>query len=141
MSLRGEWEENLTITSSLTLRGAGEETSIRAQDRDFPAIRVQTPEAKEIDVLLDHLTVTGAAGTHGSAVQIVENAKVTIKGCILSENLYGVTIRDAAQVRIENNVIQDNAAGGIYSSSSEQASGQGNDMRNKRILSAISQTH
>jgi parallel beta-helix repeat protein len=91
----GEYDESLTITRSLTLRGTGE-TILRGTS-DSPVILIQDTHA----VVIEHLTITG--GQYG--VSVLRSRRVTIQHNVITENrLLGVRVR-MASAHILNNII------------------------------------
>ena len=112
--VEGEWMENLKITKSLTLRGAGAERSvIRAKEDGVPLVRISSP--KVIQVVVGDLRVTGAWGLlKGYGILVEGSAQATITGCTVSENgWYGILLLDSAQATISENRILGNGLHGV----------------------------
>jgi len=125
----GEWEENLVIQESLTLRaaemGSEPQAVINSAREGWPVIRIESEEP--IDVTIQGLKITGAFGDcykedpewicawgisgHGKATVVIENN--TIHG-----NHAGIGMLDSSKATIENNTISDSEAGiGVLDSS------------------------
>lgn len=123
----GTWEENLTISKSLTLQGAGDDkTIIKGTEEGYPVVSIGGIP-KSTWVKIASLKITGAKGDcvdlicsvcpHGVLIQ--GSAQATITDCIVSENgVFGVMLEDSAQVAIINTVISGNEWGiGLQNSS------------------------
>jgi len=127
----GEWEENLVIEESLTLRAAEikpeTQAVIRSARSGWPVIWIESEEP--IDVTVQGLMITGAFGrcyqtepericahgisVHGKATAVIENN--TISG-----NWDGIGLIDSSQATIDNNTISDNRLVGIGMRGSSQ---------------------
>ena len=153
---KGEWEENIKIRKSLTLRGQSpEQTVIRAKAWGQPVVRISSSE--EIHVVIEKLTVTGAKGqpdghgiiVEGSAhatitgctvsknerdgIELRDSAQTSITGCTVSGNGYGIWLRDSAQATISGNVIEGNSGYGILSWSTGEVRGEENRLRDNGV--------
>lgn len=116
----GTWRENLTITESLTLRGAGAgSTQIVALETTLPVIDVQRDGALSgsslMDVRIENLSVTGGSlGIHIMGLVKVALVQVHVQGA----GGFGVYASDG-QMAIEDSTIQGNAYSGILIESAE----------------------
>jgi len=119
----GEWEENLVIEKSLTLRAAEIESEpqavISSAREGWPVIRIESEEP--IDVTIQGLKITGAFGdcyqrrpvpicadgisVHGKATAEIDTN--TVNG----NRWHGIVLWDSAQATIGNNTISANMDG------------------------------
>ena len=109
----GEWQAELRISKSLTLRGAGApRTTIRGKSLDGPVVQVHRPASV---VAVEDLTVTGAKGEGAGHGIIVNDAVVvTVSRCVISSNaVHGVVLIDRSQGIISDSTIQDNLKNGV----------------------------
>ncbi len=121
----GTWQENIKITKSLTLRGAGQEqTVIDGVRRDYPVVWIwQTTQA--ISVKVEGLRIIGAEGgetgwcadllicAHG--VLIHGSAQATISSSTISGNgSDGIELWGSAQATISSSTISGNGDDGIW---------------------------
>jgi parallel beta-helix repeat protein len=95
----GTFTENLTITKSLSLRGAS-----RAQTVLQGAVRVERDQ--EIRVALTSLTVRGSR--LGAGVRIAGKANVTLEDVAITESFMGVLVVGSARATIINAHISNN---------------------------------
>ncbi len=132
----GEWEENLVIEKSLTLRAAGIESEpqavIRSAREDWPVILIRSQEP--IEVTVQGLKITGAFGAaftgvdiyadgisvHGKATATIDNN--TIRG----NGRFGILMLSSSQATITSNTLGDNGRDGIRMWHSSQAAIEGN---------------
>lgn len=145
---KGEWKGNITVTKSLTLRGAGADSCIiRGEIEKQPVVHINSfLAAKSIYVIIEQVTVTGARGKKsygiaidGSARAVITNstikkndgtgiylgnsAEATIHDCTIEENKWaGIWIWHSAQATIKDSIIEKNRHDGIYVWCSAQAS-------------------
>lgn len=100
----GTYNENVTITKSLALRGADRRTTIvQGGDPGRPVIRVESAQ-EIIEVRIENLTVTGAVEVPGSICADTGPRRICPQGIQLWGKVKGV---------ITNNEIAHNIAGGI----------------------------
>lgn len=100
----GTYNESITITKSLTLRGAGRRTTIvNGGDPGRPVIRIESAQ-EIIEVRIENLTVTGAVEVPGSICAETGLKRICPQGIQLWGKVKGV---------ITNNEIVHNIAGGI----------------------------
>lgn len=129
----GTWEENIEITKDLTLQGAGMwKTKIKGTaNPGYPAIRVKSDS--EIEVTISGLQVSDtkvhssdsmcaakAEGSCPNGIEVQGNAKLTLSGCKIV-GLYGIEIRDKAQAKISDSIIEDCRWYGVKVMGSAQA--------------------
>lgn len=122
----GDWEENLKIEKSLTLRGLGqEETIIKRREAGYPVVWIKTPGdgAKQVRVKVEELAITGAyggcadwhKGICADGLLIGGSAEVEIADSTISGNKRnGFFIRDSARVSITNSAISRNGHYGLW---------------------------
>jgi len=142
----GLWQEHITITKDLVLRGtSGGESVISAAEEGLPVISIAS--AQTISVTLESLTVVGGAGEcrdtrcpHG--IWVTGSAKLTVVSCevrgnatcglfangavevsasqtIFSENQTGVWVHGEAQVKLQDSQVWGNYYGLIVTGSGE----------------------
>jgi len=128
----GIYQENLTITKSLTLRGAGkEQTKIEGKEGGTPVIHIES--SKVIEVTIEGMTISGAK-RYSSAnlcapgnicpngIQVQGKAKLILTDFQISGNgNNGIDIGDLAQAAITNSQVSGNSADGIHMEGSAQA--------------------
>lgn len=129
----GEYQENLVIKKSLTLRGMGaEETIIDGIQEGYPVVWIMMQEeAQMVLVKVKGLMVTGAQGEDcadldkaicPNGVLIQGSAQAEITGCTISENQWnGIMLQDSTQAEITNSTISGNERDGIMLYDSAQA--------------------
>lgn len=118
----GEWQENLTITKSLILRGEGaDKTRIRAYQADAAVIGVDGRGEKGVEVVLAGLTLTGTVKSPGALFLVGDNAHVTVTQCTLSENAAGILLLGSSQATIALSTFSKNDFDGIVLGESSQA--------------------
>ncbi len=113
----GVWEENLLITTNLTLRGQGPgRTVLRARETDRPVVWISpSPWRQLVEVSVEELTVTGARGSFDrSAILVEEDARATIVTCNISGNEWGVGLWGMARATLVNCTISQNSSYGIW---------------------------
>ncbi len=139
----GEWQEPLTITKSLTLRGEGpDKTTIRGQERDIALIKASNPGGQKALVVIQGLsaigsrrslwldgtlhatvmdaTVSGSAGTYG--IYIDGAVRVTVlNSSVVANDEFGIAVADSAQATIVACTIGNNGTTGIGLLGSSQA--------------------
>jgi nitrous oxidase accessory protein NosD len=99
----GEWEENIVIEKSLTLRGEKEKTVIDGVREGYPVVWLRTPEEQEVVVQLEGLRISGAEGrcadppACADRVLLQGSVQGTISGSTLSGNGWGIGLWDSAQ--------------------------------------------
>jgi parallel beta-helix repeat protein len=138
----GEWEENLLIENSLSLRaaeiGSEPQTAIKSSREGWPVIRISNEEP--INVTVRGLKLVGAFGVchrrepdwicacgislHGRATAVIESNTISNNNADLDGG-YGIAMEDSSQATIDNNTISDNG-NGISMGSSSQATIAGN---------------
>ena len=109
----GEWTEHVTIGKSLTLRGKGEElTVIKADEDELPVVRIDSSE--EIDVVLAHLTVTGASRRlQVDGILLQGSAQATIRNSTIARNLLrGIRLEDSARAMIRRSTVSESGFSG-----------------------------
>jgi len=117
----GTYTENLEITRSLTLTGAGyDQTTIKAASSGQPTIVIY---GDDITATIEGVTVTG--GNDGISVH--GTAKATIQDSRISDNRgedisSGIEVWDSTQVTIQHNIISGNWFNGIWIADSVQVS-------------------
>jgi len=66
-------------------------------------------------------------------IDLSGSARATIESCTLSENENGIRLWDDAQATMEGNAIYANRNAGIYSNTTGEVQGQGNEMRDNGV--------
>jgi parallel beta-helix repeat protein len=127
----GEWEENIVIEKSLTLRGGSpEQTVIDGVREGYPVVWVRMPEQVQVVVQLEGLRITGAEvwcadidkSICAEGVLLQGSAQATITNSTLSENGWdGIWLGDSAQATISNSTLSENGGYGIWLEGSAQA--------------------
>lgn len=131
----GIYNENLVITKSLTLRGAGQDqTIIRSTEPGWPVIRIEGEQP--IEVTIDNLTIADAKPLRPdrfcavedpqwicpNGIQLGGKAKITIQNATVSGNgLSGIWMMGSAQATITKARISSNLIEGIVMVDSTQA--------------------
>ncbi len=114
--------EHLTITKSLTLRGAGREKTFLTgkEESDQPIIRIKGD--REIEVVLEDFTESWKPGSEFllelSGIYIQGQAKVTIRNMEIRRNSHGIVVRDTAQLQLDNVYIHWNTWRGLLATHS-----------------------
>jgi len=138
----GTWEENIVIKKSLTLQGAGADSTIIQGAREgYPVVWVEG----SAEATLEDLTVTGAFGRCAgegpklicpSGLWVQGRARVTLHDSTVSRNwAYGLYVGRSARVTLQNSQVSDNGGwGGLMVGDSaqvtlqnSQVSGNGDD--------------
>jgi parallel beta-helix repeat protein len=116
----GTYRENLTITKSVVLRGAGRDKTIITSAREStPVVLVRSDS--QIQVTLEGLALTGASGSCSGypdrcpiGLVVMGQARVTVQNSTISGNGYdGLGVRDSAQVTLQNSTVSGNAGNGL----------------------------
>jgi len=108
----GEWEENIVIEKSITLRGEGAQRSVIRWAKEggiFSVVWIGS--AAEIQVHIERLTVTKGCWYPG--IIIWGSAQVTITESTVSKNSSGIEIGNWAQATITGSTISENSFSGI----------------------------
>lgn len=114
--------EHLTITKSLTLRGAGREKTFLTGKEigDQPIIHIKGDRA--IEVVLEDFTESWLPGSEFLpglfGVYIQGQAKVTIRNMEIRRNSYGIVVGDTAQLQLDNVYIHWNTWRGLLATHS-----------------------
>jgi len=133
----GTYQENLTITKSVVLRGAGpDKTVIRSAQESTPVVHIEG----SAQVTLEGLTLTGASGVcidypescpHGLMVR--GQARVTLQNSQVSSNRYkGLFVRDSAQVTVKDSTVSGNGDDGLFVRDSAQVTVQNSQVSGNR---------
>jgi nitrous oxidase accessory protein NosD len=117
--------EHLTVTKSLTLRGAGrDKTFLTGKELGAQPI-IHIKSNKEIEVVLEDLTESWKPGSEFLpelyGVYIQGQAKVTIRNMEIRRNSHGIVIRDTAQLQLDNVYIHWNTWRGLLATDSAKA--------------------
>lgn len=134
----GTWDENIVISKSLTLRGAGrDETVVRGVESGYPVVRIGLEEVGEgPEVAIESLQVADAQGTICAELRMYEDrlrgdrrphkevcpygvliegsADVSLSDCLVSNNRTGVVGIGTATIEVRNCEIRGNDWEGIY---------------------------
>jgi parallel beta-helix repeat protein len=130
----GIYNENLVITKSVALRGAGQDqTIIRGTDPAWPVIQIESEQP--IEVAINSLTIADAKwlrsdqicavaevprGICPNGIQIGGKVKVAIQNSTVSSNgLSGIWTEDSSQATIKNSMISRNLLGIVMLDSSQ----------------------
>ncbi len=115
----GRWEENLTISKSLTLRGEGANQSEITPKVHGPVVTVTSSREYGVQVFIEDLRVSGAWGW-GLGILIDESAQVTINRITVSSNAYaGIWVEESAWALINASTISENGRGIMHQSLGE----------------------
>lgn len=116
------YTEHLTITKSLTLRGAGREKTFLTGKEigDQPVIHIKGDRA--IEVALEDFTESWRPGSEFLpelyGIYIQGQAKVTIRNMEIRRNSHGIVVRDTAQLELDNVYIHWNTWRGLLATHS-----------------------
>jgi len=104
----GEWEENLVIGKSITIRGAGMGKSvIRGKVEYRPVLLIENDS--KIEVTIENLTITGTKESTG--IQIDGKAQATIRASQVSESDFGLWLMDWVQATISGSTFSEDDFG------------------------------
>ena len=105
----GSYNENVTVNKQLTIVGAGAESvTVDALDSKFPCFHITAN-----GVSLSGFTVTGALDGETDAILLDDADFCTISNNIATNNYWGITLYNAANNTISENVANSNMAQGI----------------------------
>ncbi len=109
----GQWDEDIIIAQSLTLRGEGPENSvIRTKDSVAAVIIVMTPDGAEpVQVVIADLSVHGREDVAG--IVVADTAQLSLTDCMVSRSEFGVFLIDSARLTMSGCILQDNTLAGI----------------------------
>lgn len=97
----GEWEENVRIKKSLTLRGAGADlTMLRGRTQRLPAVAIDSPQGVVVQAAITGIGVMGEGEAEVSSIFILGTAHVMITHCAVTEGGGAVVIMDNARATI-----------------------------------------
>jgi len=123
---RGEWVENIVISKSLSLRGAGaRRTTLQGAQYASPIVRITAEKGEPISVSLERLIITG----EGHGVTISGASTVKIKECNITRSWYGIEAGSSVHLTLTDSTISENRIRGIVLIGSSQA-----DIHNSHIL-------
>jgi len=137
----GTYQENITITKSLTLTGAGRDlTFIRGQEPGKPVVTITGDE--EISVTVQGLTIAEAKAAtprtwreHG--FRISGKVRLVVRGCRVSDNAHSglvVVGTDAGALEVSDCLITGNAVAAIGNNSPNfVVSGGNNELRDNGV--------
>ncbi len=109
----GQWEEDIVIRKSLTLRGEGPASSlIRTKDSEAGAAVVITSDGAEpVQAVIADLAVHGNADAAGIAV--IRTAQLAITNCTISGSEIGLMLINSAQLTMSDCTLRGNMVLGI----------------------------
>ncbi|MBI1744716.1 right-handed parallel beta-helix repeat-containing protein [Candidatus Acetothermia bacterium] len=104
----GTFQDNVTISRSLVLRGVGrEQTIIQGHEKLNPVIRVVSDA--EIEVTIEGLTAIEA----NTGIKVQGKVKVALTNLQISSNGIGLTVQDLATVYLSNSQVSANEGSGL----------------------------
>ena len=106
---KGTYQENLTITKNISLRGEEKESTIINNSGSGSTIRISAN-----DVNISGFTITGSGlewGNAGILMDTVQNCNVFNN--IVSNNYMGIRIQLSKEIMINNNTVHNNVGPGI----------------------------
>jgi len=132
----GEWQEDLAIQRSLTLKGKGSgSTVIRGDSSPSGVLAIYCLDAErssDVSVRIEGLTITGGAGAgvvtgtkiwttisncdvqgNRTGIELHDESEAEILNCRISENTLGIMGVHSAQATIADCTVSGNSAGGI----------------------------
>lgn len=114
-----KWRENISIRKSLTLCGAGKDsTSLWGQEAGRPVIRIESDE--EIEVSIQGMTITDAIWEfdrpcHPDGIYATGRVRVLVTNVDLLDNArHGIALDGPAQAALRDSTIGENRREGIY---------------------------
>jgi parallel beta-helix repeat protein len=119
----GTYRENLTITKSVVLRGAGRDKTIITTQASTPVVLVS---GSQIQVTLEGLALTGASS---DGLSVRGQAQVTVQNSTVSGNGDdGLDVGDSAQVTLQNSQLSGNGSDGLEVNGSAQVTVQNSQL-------------
>jgi len=118
----GTFRENLTLSKSLSLRGAGRKrTILKKFKEEFPhALAIRIGSDVEIEVALEDLTIADPYGIEvgGKAKVALTNIEISGKGAgrdsVSGDRASGLVVMDSAQVSLTRSRVSNSASRGLY---------------------------
>lgn len=116
----GSFIENLAISKSVTLQGAGQgQVTITATTLATPVLRIAS--STETQVQVHHFILTAKAGSWDASILVEGKANVVLQDVQLSGRGIGLQVKDSARVSVQNAQITHNSVGGIAEGTSQVA--------------------
>ncbi len=112
----GEWEENLVIEKSLTLRGQGAEQTV-IWSGGFGSSSLRIFGDSTLHVVIEDLGVVGGPGL--AAIHVSRQARLTLMRARVSGANAAVWADDSAQVKVVESTISESAIGVVLRGSPE----------------------
>lgn len=111
----GTWTEVLTLTKSLTLRGAGASRTLIKPSRTGPIVVIRSEADKPIPhVVIEDLAIQGAKGFLAYGIALLYEAQATILRCAVSDCTWsGISLWHDARALISDCTLSDNHLAGL----------------------------
>ena len=121
----GTYEENLTITHAVTLRGLGEtlgEVEIKGASKYDPGVVILNPEgnAEPFTVAFENLTLSNRAPMKRHGIEVKGTATVTLRGvAVVGSEAYALILRDESRAEVVSSWIAETKSGVGFNDASQ----------------------